>query len=154
MLKEYLKAEQFASQLKFANISTDCDIDNRLNHRSTSLTPALSKLRIAFEKLRIEQIEEYITENIYNKTQIRFRKNDSTIEALEQLTETIRCKTDRKHHIAATFLDLSKAFESIDHENNGKTRKLAFHVFCQGHYITSILSDRFHCVTEHTVESD
>ena len=113
-----MKAEQFPSQLKLAHITPlfkkeNCD--NPLNYIPTSLTPALSKV---IEKLLKEPIEDYLHKaNIYNKTQFGFRKNHPTIDVLVYLTETIRCKLNKKDHIAAVFLDLSKAFDSIDHEN-------------------------------------
>ena len=55
LFNEYLKAEQFPSQLKFAHITPlfkKGDIDNILNYRAISLTPVLSKV---FEKLPKEQ---------------------------------------------------------------------------------------------------
>ena len=67
LFNEYLKAEQFPSQLKFAHITPlfkKSDIGNPLNYRPVidHLMPALSK---NFEKLLGEQIEKYFyKENI------------------------------------------------------------------------------------------
>ena len=150
-----MKAEQNPSQLKFAHISPlfkKGDNDNPLNYRPISLTPALSKV---FEKLLKEQIEEYLHKaNIYNKTQFGFQKNYSTIDALVYLTETIRCKLDKKDHIAAIFLDLSKAFDSIDHENLLAKLETAGFTGSAKNIIKSFLNDRFHCVKVNNVESD
>ena len=44
-----------------------------------------------------------------------FRKTLSTIDALVYTTEFIRHKTDQNKIVAAAFLDLSKAFDSISH---------------------------------------
>ena len=155
LFNEYLKAEQFPSQLKFAHITPlykKDDSDNPLNYRSTSLTPALSKV---FEKLLKEQIEEYLHKtNIYNKTQFGFRKNYSTIDALIYLTETIRCKLDKKDRIAAVFLDLSKAFDSIDHENLFATLETLGFTSSAKNIIKSFLNDRFHCVKVNNVQTD
>ena len=155
LLYEYFKAEQFPSQLKFAHITPlfkKGDIDNPLNYRPFSLAHALSK---GFEKLHEEQIQEYRQKaNIYNETQFRFRKNFSTIDALVYLKETIRCKLDKKDHIATVLLDLSKTFDTIDHEyllakleTLGSTGSLK-------NIIKSFLNDSFHCVKVNKVESD
>ena len=67
------------------------------HHFCILTTPALSKV---FEKLLNEQIEEYLnTANIYNKTEFGFRKNYFTKDALVYLTETKRCKLDKKKTI-------------------------------------------------------
>ena len=155
LLNVYLKAEQFPTQLKFAQITPlfkKGDIDNPLNYRPIFLTPALSKV---FEKLFREQIEEYVHKaNMYNITLFGFRKNYSTIDALVYLTETIRFKLDKKDHIAAVFLDFSNAFDSIDHENLfAKLETLGFTGSAKN-IIKSLLNDRFHYVKVNNVESD
>ena len=48
-------------------------------------------------------------------SQYGFRKKHSTTDALVYSTEFIRCKTDQNKNVAAAFLDLSKAFDSISH---------------------------------------
>ena len=89
------------------------DTENPLNYRPISITPALSKV---LEILIKDQIEEHLSKyNLLSNTQFGFRKNFSTIDALGYLTETVRQKLDEKKVVTAAFLDLSKAFDSIDH---------------------------------------
>ena len=155
LLYEYFKAEQLPLQLKFAHITPlfkKGDIDDPLNYRPFSLTPALSK---GFEILYGEQIEEYRQKaNIYHQTQFAFPKNFSTIDALVYLTETIRCKLDKKDHIATVFLDLSKTFDTIDHEFLLAKPETLCSTGSLKNIIKSFLNDSFHCVKANKVESD
>ena len=95
------------------------------------------------------------TKPIYTtKRNLGSANNYSTIDALVYLTETIQCKPDTKDHIAAVFLDLSKAFDSIDHENLfAKLETLGFTGSAKN-FIKSFLNDRFHYVKVNKVESD
>ena len=52
---------------------------------------------------------------LLSRSQYRFRKKHSRTDALVYTTEFIRHKTDQNKSVAAAFLDLSKAFESISH---------------------------------------
>ena len=112
----FLKQNKFPSLLKLANITPihkKGDTENPLNYRPISITPALSKV---LEILIKDQIEEHLSKyNLLSKTQFGFRKKFSTIDALVYLTETVRQKLDEKKVVPAAFLDLSKAFDSIDH---------------------------------------
>ena len=78
------------------------------------------------------------------------------MDALVHLTETIRCKLDKKDHIADVFLDLSKAFDSIDHENFfAKFETLSFTVSAENIIINFLrFNDTFHCVKVNNVELD
>ena len=83
------------------------------NYRPISITPALSKV---FEKLISQQLTEYLSrEKILNAKQFGFRPGYSTSDALLFTTENIRSELDKNNKVAAAFLDLSKAFDSISH---------------------------------------
>ena len=53
--------------------------------------------------------------NILNSSQFGFRKNFSTELAIIQLLDKTIDSLSRKEHIIAIFMDLSKAFDTIDH---------------------------------------
>ena len=61
----------------------------------------------------IEFIERF---EILHHNQFGFRKNHSTSLALAHLTNKIASAIDREELTAGVFLDLSKAFDTLDHE--------------------------------------
>ena len=48
--------------------------------------------------------------------QYEFRKRYSTTEAITYCTEFIRSETDKSKYVSAALLDLSRAFDSINHK--------------------------------------
>ena len=60
----------------------------------------------------IEFINKY---NIFAETQYGFRKNKSTETALLDFTNYIYEGLTKKHNVGSVFMDLSKAFDVIDH---------------------------------------
>ena len=83
-----------------------------------------------------------IKKALLSKTQFGFRKKISTTDALVYFTEKIRCNENEKKITAAAFLDLSKAFYSINHELMiQKLSILGFSIQAQN-LITSYLSNR------------
>ena len=75
------------------------------------------------------------------------------MDALVYLTERIRCKLYEKDHIATVLFDLSKGFDSIDHENLFEKLETLFFTGSTKNSIKSFLNDRFHCVELNNVES-
>ena len=65
----------------------------------------------------------------------------------------MRCKLDRKDHIAAVFLDLSKALDSIDHKNLFTRLKTMGVIGQAKNIIKSFFNDRFHYVRVNNVQS-
>ena len=63
------------------------------------------------------QLYSYFTKNNYlNTNQYGFRKNFSTEHAILELNERILSEFDKNNTALAIFLDLSKAFNTIDHK--------------------------------------
>ena len=59
---------------------------------------------------------EYLQKNkLLSRFQYRFRKKHSITDALVYTTEFIRHKIDQNKIVAAVLLDLSKAFDSMNH---------------------------------------
>ena len=83
------------------------------NYRPISLLPAISKVleKIVYKRL----ISFLLVNNILNSSQFGFRKNFSTEMAIIQLVDKIINSLSKKEHIIAIFMDLSKAFDTIDH---------------------------------------
>ena len=83
------------------------------NYRPISLLPALSKV---FEKILCNQITEYFNlNNLFHEAQYGFRKNHSTELAALYLTDNITQRMEKGNTPIAIYLDLSKAFDTINH---------------------------------------
>ena len=60
--------------------------------------------------------EEFLTSNdLLSKLQSGFRKKHSTITAATKVINDILVALDKKQHCASLFIDLSKAFDTVDH---------------------------------------
>lgn len=76
----------------------------------------LSVIAIAFDSLVNEQLKHFSSDNkILSQTQSGFRQGHSTITAAISVTNDIITALDDKKSCAALFIDLSKAFDSVDH---------------------------------------
>ena len=117
LINAFLNEGKFPSDLKQAHVRPifkKGDTEDPNNYRPISITAASSKV---FGKVIREQITNYIDNNkLFSPVQFGFRKNISTMDALVFTTEKIRKEIDNNHFLAAAFLDLSKAFDSISHE--------------------------------------
>ena len=86
---------------------------NIANYRPISILPVISKVP---EKAFNSRLYDYFsTNNILSSSQFGFRAGASTEHALLKFTDNIlKCFDDKKVAIA-TFRDLSKAFDCVDH---------------------------------------
>ena len=75
--------------------------------------PTVSKI---LEKIAHHQVYSYLVKRkIFLPTQFGFRPNLSTEVALTQFTDSILHNTDKGHLTGAVFLELSKAFDVVNH---------------------------------------
>ena len=107
----------FPDSLKVAKVTPiykSGDKSDSGNYRPISVLPVLSKI---LERLIYDRTYNYLQKNniLYNK-QFGFRKNYNTSTALLQLTNDIVRAFERKEIAIGIFIDLSKAFDTIDHE--------------------------------------
>ena len=83
------------------------------NYRPISLLSPFSKI---FEKHISNQINSFISKhNLLYKYQYGFQENNSTEIALQQLCDNLTSKLDKSETICATFIDLAKAFDTVNH---------------------------------------
>ena len=89
--------------------------DNLGNYRPVSTLPIFGKL---FEKIIYSRVYSYaLSQNILNKNQFGFRKSHSTSHAVNYSTKIIGDCLKRRSHVLGIFIDLSKAFDTIDHSS-------------------------------------
>ena len=106
----------FPDCLKSANIIPVFKKDSKIliqNYRPISLLSNISKI---IEKIMFSRIYSFLDVNksLYN-LQFGFRAKHSTIHALIQITEKIRAEIDNNNYACGIFLDLQKAFDTVDH---------------------------------------
>ena len=83
------------------------------NYRPISVLPTVSKI---IEKITHAQFSKYLTNHhLLTPYQCRFRKFHSTETAVLSLTDTIRKNVDLGMLTVAVFIDLRKAFDSVNH---------------------------------------
>ena len=82
------------------------------NYRPVSLLPHLSKV---FERIIYKQINEYM-ENKLSKFITGFRKLHGTQHSMVTMLENWKKALDKKEYICVLFMDLSKAFDTINHD--------------------------------------
>ena len=107
----------FPNSLKIAKIKPIYKKGNKElceNYRPISLLPALSKI---LEKVMLKQINQHFTtNNLYYNSQYGFRKKHSTEHALIEFTDQIITSLDRNETPTSIFIDLTKAFDCLDHD--------------------------------------
>ena len=90
------------------------DRTNASNYRPITILPVLSKI---IEKAVHMQLYTFLKENkLLAREQFGFRPNLSTEVALAHLTDNILDNMENGLITGAAFLDLSKAFDTVDHQ--------------------------------------
>ena len=84
------------------------------NYRPVSTLPIFGKI---FEKIIYSRIYNFAqSHNILDENQFGFRKYHSTSHAVNYSIKIIDESTRKKNHVLGIFIDLSKAFDTIDHK--------------------------------------
>ena len=95
----------------FKNKGSNQEVDN---YRPISLLSNIDKI---FEKLVYSRLISFLdTHNILSNRQFGFRKKHSTKLALISLTEEIRRALDAGNFSCGVFIDLKKAFDTVNHD--------------------------------------
>ena len=116
IINQSLNSGIFPDSLKIAKVIPLFKKDNEMivdNYRPISLLPVISKV---FEKCVFNQLYEYFQKyKLFYSSQYGFRKLHSTELACLELVDRLLQELDRGELPIAIFIDLSKAFDTIDH---------------------------------------
>ena len=110
-----VKNTYFPGKMKTADITPvhkKDDVTNVKNYRPISVLPSTSKV---FERLMQSDMNSFMSIHL-SKYLCGFRKGYSTQYALISLLEKWKSTLDKKGYAGAILMDLSKAFDCIDHE--------------------------------------
>ena len=144
----------FPNELKKAKITPifkKGDRENMANYRPVSILPSVSKV---FEKILHYQLYNYFSNNnLLIKNQYGFRKNHSTDFATLELIDKIIKDMDKNKIPLNIYLDLSKAFDTLDHQI--LLKKLSYYGLTENamKMVSSYLSNRTQYVRYNDTES-
>ena len=122
------------------------------NYRPISILPVISKIA---EKWVANQLIRHLDEGptSLHPMQFGFRAHHSTESANCMFIEKIKCLLDKTSCVSAVFLDLKKAFDTVDHQV--LLNKLTFFNFSHStmQWFGSYLANRTQCVAVNGVKS-
>ena len=107
----------FPSVLKTAKVVHVFKKDSKLDYRNYHPIYLLSNIEKILKKLMYKRLYTFLDKNnvIYN-LQFGFRHQYSTSHALINITENIRKAFDNGNIGCGVFVDLEKAFDTVDHQ--------------------------------------
>ena len=115
IINSEIHTSHFPDELKLADVTpifkTD-DATNVKNYRPISVLPVISKV---FERIIQKQIATYI-EEFLSPYLCGYRRGYSPQHALIALLEKWKLSLDQHGYSGAILMDLSKAFDSINHD--------------------------------------
>ncbi len=117
LLNLSLRTRTFPKIWKSAKVTALFKCGNRndvSNYRPISVLPTLSKL---LEKaVHVQLYQHLVDNNLFINKQHGFRPRRSTSSALINFSDEILTNMDKGNLCGAVFLDLAKAFDTVDHQ--------------------------------------
>ena len=116
IINQMLTTGIFPENLKIAKVNPVFKKDDDTlftNYRPISLLPTISKI---FEKVIFDQLYNHFQEKkLFYNSQYGFRQKHSTEFAALELVDRVTQEMDSMNTPVSIFLDLSKAFDTLDH---------------------------------------
>ena len=98
--------------LELLQSSKACNENEVENYRPISILPCFSKI----ERIMYNRLFNYLATNeILYKKQFGFQERHSTEHVIMQLIDNINNSFEKNHFPLGVFIDLSKAFDTVDH---------------------------------------
>ena len=144
----------FPQKLKLAKVTPIYKKGNEElleNYRPISILPIFGKI---FEKVIYTRLYSFFTsQGILHQKQFGFREGHSTSQALNCSVDLIRKALRQRQHVLGIFIDLSKAFDTLDH-NILLDKLYTYGIRGNAHeLLKSYLTDRSQCISALSVES-
>ncbi len=116
ILNQSLRMSKFPDSWKNAKVTPlfkDGDCSKPENYRPISVLPVLGKI---LERIVHNQLYAFLSDhNLLHQAQSGFRKSHSTITCALKVVDDIFASFDKGLHVGMIFLDLKKAFDTVDH---------------------------------------
>ena len=107
----------YPTKPKMAKIIPIFKADNNTNANNYRPISLLSNFNRIFEKLVFFRMESFIEQNdILSPSQYGFRKAHATQQAVLDIVSTIQENKDKRLFSCGLFIDLKKAFDTVDHK--------------------------------------
>ena len=152
---KFMELGTFPKILKVGKISPihkKGDVQLFDNYRPISILPIFGKI---FEKVIYKRLYSFFTSfNVIHEQQFGFRKKHSTGHAINYSVNKIVNELQNRNHVIGIFIDLSKAFDTIDHSKLlTKLEHYGIRGICL-QLLSSYLRDRKQFTNFNGVESD
>ena len=113
----FIDCGDFPDELKIGCISTVFKKGDKTKISSYRPICSLSPFSKIFERIIYDRMINFIDEyDIFSKSQFGFRKNVSTETALIHFIDFVHKGLTDKQNVGAVFMDLSKAFDVMNHD--------------------------------------
>ena len=115
VINSSIEQNEFPNELKLADVIPIYKKKDSLNKENYTPVSLLSHMSKVFKRLLHKQIETFMSNKLSNKLS-GFRKNYNTQYCLTYMLEKWKNTLDKGKHFGAVFMDLSKAFDTINHD--------------------------------------